>query len=820
MSGWRRRNVCDPHHQRPVVTPDGATTTTDSTITTTVTSSGSGDTVTGNNTFTSTETDSSTLTKSDSYADGSDSQDLSGSGTANTFSTWNDYSGTYSNTVTSTSSLTTDESGTRSGGDYSLDDTQTSSSTNTKTGNSLTGSYSLVSSSTDTEDSTRTGTVPSGQFYSETQSTTSTGSSTTSGNGLSGSFGTTSSGDTTVTTDQTTSGAGQGTSLHQLTTSDNSLPETGNAITGSFTSTDNPTITTTLDQSGYNAQGSFSLHETSSESPAVTTTGNSISGVQTITTSGDLTYGVTQTNASGSNTYTLSESGDKSYSRTENDDVKDGTVGILETGTDGYSLGENGSQGGTAYSQSVGGTDTYTTTVSQNAQTGTFSDATVGTGTYSTGGTAGSNSFSTSQSGNTFAGTVSLSQSGTSRYGLLQQFNNTSDGANGGAGITDFSPVGMPIVVQRSSVPAGTFSSIGDAAHLYCFARGTRVLLADGSYRGIEKIETGTMVLAAPEDDPEAAPTACRVLEVYHNPPGQIWEVRVADEVIRTTAGHPFYARGRGWTKACDLRVSDRLRTHEGRWAAVTGVRDTGRDEPVFNLCVESAHTYFVSTHNSRRAVLAHNASPAPGTTQPATTQPYDPGLDDTPPPESGPHWNMPWDETKNLGVYNALASAADKRIVAGIYANEAALRAKWHQDVLAGRLSDPGHDREYEQRAAEYWQSQASFWSGKVRDSGAGGNVSPQLMGMIWPSYIQGLKNVDPNKHILSQEERDALVENAKAVVSKSFPTLLKSGKAQTIIGFLENDYRWKFLSQAPEAKEIIIKWLQENGLGLPTGW
>jgi len=112
-----------------------------------------------------------------------------------------------------------------------------------------------------------------------------------------------------------------------------------------------------------------------------------------------------------------------------------------------YTLGETGTlASGKNYTQTITGTDAYSTTQAQNSLLGTFSIDSTGTDAYSRGetGTASdgspidssdsdSSAFSSTQTGNTFAGTVNLTLTGGSRYGLLEQFNNTADSANGGA---------------------------------------------------------------------------------------------------------------------------------------------------------------------------------------------------------------------------------------------------------------------------------------------------------------------------------------------------------------------------------------------------
>jgi hypothetical protein len=78
--------------------------------------------------------------------------------------------------------------------------------------------------------------------------------------------------------------------------------------------------------------------------------------------------------------------------------------------------------------------------------------------------------------------------------------------------------------------------------------------------------------------------------------------------VLRTTAEHPFWVRGRGWTAASQLRVGDALRSHDGQWLAVEGVRNTGRAEVVYNCRVAEYHTYFVGCAAWGFSLWAHNS--------------------------------------------------------------------------------------------------------------------------------------------------------------------------------------------------------------------
>jgi len=56
------------------------------------------------------------------------------------------------------------------------------------------------------------------------------------------------------------------------------------------------------------------------------------------------------------------------------------------------------------------------------------------------------------------------------------------------------------------------------------------------------------------------------------------------------------------------LRVGDALRSHDGHWLAVEAVRDTGREEVVYNCRVAEYHTYFVGDEQWGFSVWAHNS--------------------------------------------------------------------------------------------------------------------------------------------------------------------------------------------------------------------
>jgi hypothetical protein len=54
----------------------------------------------------------------------------------------------------------------------------------------------------------------------------------------------------------------------------------------------------------------------------------------------------------------------------------------------------------------------------------------------------------------------------------------------------------------------------------------------------------------------------------------RIFHVHVNGHVIRTTADHPFYLHGQGWTDAADLQQGDKLRTQDGTHVPIDAITE------------------------------------------------------------------------------------------------------------------------------------------------------------------------------------------------------------------------------------------------------
>ncbi|MGP0062531.1 MAG: polymorphic toxin-type HINT domain-containing protein [Isosphaeraceae bacterium] len=140
-----------------------------------------------------------------------------------------------------------------------------------------------------------------------------------------------------------------------------------------------------------------------------------------------------------------------------------------------------------------------------------------------------------------------------------------------------------------------------------CFAAGTPLLTPDDS-RPIEDFRVGDLVLSRHEDDPEGPLVARRVLNVFHNY-SPLTEIHVGGQVIRTTAEHPFWVVGRGWTDAHQIVPGDALLGADGEQTVVAAIVGPKEPAPVYNLEIEEYHTYYVGSALWRFFVWAHNSS-------------------------------------------------------------------------------------------------------------------------------------------------------------------------------------------------------------------
>ncbi|MGH3389242.1 MAG: polymorphic toxin-type HINT domain-containing protein, partial [Actinomadura sp.] len=145
------------------------------------------------------------------------------------------------------------------------------------------------------------------------------------------------------------------------------------------------------------------------------------------------------------------------------------------------------------------------------------------------------------------------------------------------------------------------------------FVAGTSVLMADGSRKPIEQVQTGDTVLAT---DPETGDTRGRTVVDTITGEGDkhLVEITVDTDgkkgaksgVIIGTDGHPFWIPDLGtWLDAGQLKPGMWLRTSAGTYVQVTAVHAWTQHQRVHNLTVNGTHTYYVGTGETE--ALVHN---------------------------------------------------------------------------------------------------------------------------------------------------------------------------------------------------------------------
>ena len=136
-----------------------------------------------------------------------------------------------------------------------------------------------------------------------------------------------------------------------------------------------------------------------------------------------------------------------------------------------------------------------------------------------------------------------------------------------------------------------------------CFVAGTKVLTENG-YKSIEKIQPGEFVYAMNEENNTYE--LKEVLQKFESLTSEIYEIKVADHLIRTTARHEFYIVDKGWIRAKDLKAGDKLSSKEEIDTTITSIEIKPQKErvPVYNMEVEGHHNYLITEDN----LLVHNA--------------------------------------------------------------------------------------------------------------------------------------------------------------------------------------------------------------------
>ncbi|WP_406316751.1 polymorphic toxin-type HINT domain-containing protein [Streptosporangium sp. NBC_01639] len=156
-------------------------------------------------------------------------------------------------------------------------------------------------------------------------------------------------------------------------------------------------------------------------------------------------------------------------------------------------------------------------------------------------------------------------------------------------------------------------ASAGARSGCNSFVAGTKVKLADGTYKAIEKIKPGEKVLAT---DPATGKTEPKLVVAAFSGVGYLGLVQItvdtdgrkgdATGVILATEHHLFWdTEDRTWVRADQLTSADNLRTPDGKTLDVVTTARQPNHPTVHDLTVADHHTYYVLAGTT--PILVHN---------------------------------------------------------------------------------------------------------------------------------------------------------------------------------------------------------------------
>ncbi|MBD3156723.1 hypothetical protein GF369_02740 [Candidatus Peregrinibacteria bacterium] len=151
-----------------------------------------------------------------------------------------------------------------------------------------------------------------------------------------------------------------------------------------------------------------------------------------------------------------------------------------------------------------------------------------------------------------------------------------------------------------------------------CFTKGTKILMANGTYKTIEHIRKGDMILTkrAPFSNKLVAAKVTNTVE--HTVNGYM----VVNDTLEVTGEHVLLINGK-WDTASTIKVGDRLLGKDNEEIPVTSVRTVTEQTNVYNFEVEKYHTYIANdiyVHNDKGGDGVRNDFEDTATFQSVTT--------------------------------------------------------------------------------------------------------------------------------------------------------------------------------------------------------
>ena len=142
-------------------------------------------------------------------------------------------------------------------------------------------------------------------------------------------------------------------------------------------------------------------------------------------------------------------------------------------------------------------------------------------------------------------------------------------------------------------------------SYVYCFVKGTKVKTENG-FKNIEDIKIGDKVYSYNLDNNSLE--LKKVLNTIKSNTIDTYKVTIGGKTVEMSPKHQLYIIDKGWVRAYDLNVNDKLLDVNGKQVSISKIEYIKYDSPIdtYNLTIEGNNNYFVTDIQ----VLVHNASP------------------------------------------------------------------------------------------------------------------------------------------------------------------------------------------------------------------
>jgi Pretoxin HINT domain len=126
-------------------------------------------------------------------------------------------------------------------------------------------------------------------------------------------------------------------------------------------------------------------------------------------------------------------------------------------------------------------------------------------------------------------------------------------------------------------------------------------MLTEAGEKPIAEIKEGDRVYAFNEETGEVG--LYTVTAILADTDLAIEYLTIDGEMFETTPNHPFYTEQRGWQRADTLQIGEKIRKADGNYGSVEVVEVVQKQQVMYNLTVDTAHTFFVG----KQHLLVHN---------------------------------------------------------------------------------------------------------------------------------------------------------------------------------------------------------------------